>query len=78
MRISLNFINKNQSVFFILHFISCKHTDLQIKIFNGFSIFKKAVAQRIGNHIDFYIVFKKFFTYMVNDVGFANLTGTVD
>ena len=74
----MNFINKNQSVFFILHFISCKHTDLQIKIFNGFSVFKKAVAQRIGNHIDFYIVFKKFFAHMINDICFADLTGAVD
>lgn len=78
MRIRLNFINKNQRIFFLFHLITRKHTDLKIKIVNSLYLVEKAFTQRILHHIQLNKVFKQLLPHITDDVCFADLTSSVN
>ena len=78
MRVCLNLIDKNQSVFSLLHFISGKHAYLKVKIFYGSDFRKEAVTEHIFNHIDFDEIFEKLLSDMADNICFADLPGTVN
>lgn len=77
MRISLNFVNKYQRVFFFFHLFAEEHTYLKIEIFDSIGVCKKAGTERILDHIYFNKIFKQFFTDVADNVGLAYLTCAV-
>ena len=77
MRIRLDLINEDQSVFLLLHFIAVEHADLQIEILYRFGFCKQSCAKRVLYHIDFDKIRKQFISNMPDNICFADLSRSV-
>ena len=78
MRICLNLVNEYKRIFFFFHSVACKHTCLQIKVFDCASFGKQSAPGSVLYHIDLYEVWEQQLSDVTDDVCFAYLPCAVD